>query len=183
MNVALKEWHTVCRALASGRQMILLRKGGISEDGDGEFHIEHNTFLMFPTFVHQNLTMLKPGAQQDFVAASSEPETIRLETFARVTDIFELRDRFSIEQLDTEHIWTKPLIDMRFSYKPDRPLYLVIVRAYCLPEPADIVNTPEYAGCKSWVNLTESIDIESAQPAITDGEFEQRRGKIRAVLM
>ena len=28
LPVALKEWATVCRALETGRQMILLRKGG-----------------------------------------------------------------------------------------------------------------------------------------------------------
>ena len=61
LNVALKEWATVCAALGDGRQMILLRKGGIYESA-GEFEIEHRQFLLFPTYLHQNAEMLKPAA-------------------------------------------------------------------------------------------------------------------------
>jgi len=43
----------VCSALEAGRQIILLRKGGIYESA-GEFEIEHRQFLFFPTFLHQN---------------------------------------------------------------------------------------------------------------------------------
>ena len=31
LQVALKEWATVCHALETGRQTVLLRKGGIYE--------------------------------------------------------------------------------------------------------------------------------------------------------
>ena len=65
LNIALKEWHSVCRALTSGRQTILLRKGGISESMSG-FDVEHRQFLFFPTFVHQQPAMLKPEAHADF---------------------------------------------------------------------------------------------------------------------
>ena len=30
-NAALKEWAIVCKALAEGRQILLIRKGGIEE--------------------------------------------------------------------------------------------------------------------------------------------------------
>lgn len=59
LQVALKEWATVCHALESGRQMVLLRKGGVSDAG-GTFEVKHPQFLLFPTYLHQNLTMLKP---------------------------------------------------------------------------------------------------------------------------
>jgi hypothetical protein len=54
LSIALKEWATLCRALETGRQIILLRKGGIYESA-GEFEVEHRRFLLFPTYLHQNL--------------------------------------------------------------------------------------------------------------------------------
>ena len=63
LNIALKEWDTVCRALAAGRQILLLRKGGIYESAGG-FEIENRQFLLFPTFLHQNPQMLKDDALQ-----------------------------------------------------------------------------------------------------------------------
>src|SRR5271154_4893658 len=84
--VALKEWATVCRALESGRQILLLRKGGIYEAA-GEFELEHRRFLLFPTFLHQNLAMLKPVEHTGFRAVSAEPSEVRLSAAAEVTDI------------------------------------------------------------------------------------------------
>ena len=51
-RTALKEWAVACEALGRGEQVLLLRKGGISEEGR-EFRIEHPEFLLFPTFEHQ----------------------------------------------------------------------------------------------------------------------------------
>ncbi|MGV3757322.1 MAG: DUF1802 family protein [Verrucomicrobiota bacterium] len=48
MNVAFKEWAIVVDALGRGEQIILLRKGGISE-GRGGFQVEHPQFLFWPT--------------------------------------------------------------------------------------------------------------------------------------
>jgi hypothetical protein len=52
IRTAFKEWAAICRALATGRQDVILRKGGIVEDG-GEFRPDHASFLLLPTFLHQ----------------------------------------------------------------------------------------------------------------------------------
>ena len=44
-NVAFKEWAVVCAALASGRQTIILRKGGMEEGRDG-FRVEHGALVL-----------------------------------------------------------------------------------------------------------------------------------------
>src|SRR5689334_1545880 len=116
LQVALKEWATVCRALESGRQTILLRKGGIYESA-GEFEVEHREFLLFPTYVHQNLKMLKEPEHEGFEPRSEEPGEVVLSAAGIVTDIIEMKSRQQMDKLDDEHVWTKPLIDMRFSYK------------------------------------------------------------------
>src|SRR4051794_5007251 len=167
LQVALKEWATVCRALETGRQMILLRKGGILE-AIGGFELEHPQFLLFPTYLHQNLGMLKPDAHAGFEPHTAEPQRIMLSSAGVVTDIVRLQSRAQMDALDQEHVWTPPLIDMRFNYRPANPLYLLFVRAHRLPQPVTIENTPEYAGCKSWVPLKESVTTAGATPALDD---------------
>ncbi|HVT90417.1 MAG TPA: DUF1802 family protein [Tepidisphaeraceae bacterium] len=181
LDVALKEWNVVCQALGTGRQIILLRKGGIHESSSG-FELEHVRFLLFPTYLHQNLKMLKPDVQADFEPHSSEPARITLSFAAEVTDIIRLKYRSQIDVLDSEHIWTSPLIDMRFNYKPENPLYLLIVRAYRLAQHVTVDNTPEYAGCKSWVPLETQIDVAGATPAMDDMSFKRRQRAIASQL-
>jgi hypothetical protein len=177
LSVALKEWAAVCSALQSGRQIILLRKGGIYEAA-GEFEIEHRQFLLFPTYLHQNLEMLKPTEHAGFAPAGAEPQQIKISAAAQIDKIIPMPSRAAMDALDDQHIWTRPLIDMRFSYRPENPLYLLVLRAYRLTEPATIQNTPAYAGCKSWVPLGQPISAQS-QPVLTDAEFETRQ---RAIL-
>lgn len=175
----LKEWSTVCRTLESGRQILLLRKGGVYESA-GEFELEHSRFLLFPTFVHQNLNMLKPEAHAGFESRSVEPDRVELRAFADATDIVPLASRRQMAAIDDEHIWTEPLIDMRFDYRPENPLYLLLVRVYALPRPVEIANTPAYAGCKSWLPLNEPVDIAGARAVLPDDAFAARRSSILA---
>ena len=177
LQVALKEWHTVCRALESGRQMLLLRKGGISESA-GEFQVEHREFLLFPTFLHQNLNMLKPTDQADYAPLNDEPDEVAITAAGVVTDIIQLKAREQVNTIDDEHIWTAPLLDMRFNYRPENPLYLLLIRAYRLHAPVTIANTPAYAGCKSWVPLELPIETGDALPVLDDVKFELRRKSI-----
>ena len=58
---AFKEWAVICKALAEGRQAIILRKGGIAEEGE-TFRLEHKQFWLFPTYLHQQETGIKPEA-------------------------------------------------------------------------------------------------------------------------
>jgi hypothetical protein len=177
LQVALKEWASVCTALGQGTQIMLLRKGGIYESA-GEFELEHREFLLFPTYVHQNLKMLKPAGQAGFEARSEEPKQIRMSAAGVVTDIIQLKSRQQMDLIDSEHIWTPPLIDMRFSYRPENPLYLLLVRAYRLHEPQTVENTPAYAGCKSWVPLDQPMPTGNAVAALDDVKYEFKRKSI-----
>ena len=177
LQIALKEWATVCQALETGRQMLLLRKGGIY-DAAGEFELENPQFVLFQTYLHQNLNMLKSDAQTGFEPRSAEPAQVRLSAAGVATDIVQLKNRAQIEALEDEHVWTKPLIDMRFNYKPQNPLYLMLVRAYRLLQPLVVENTPAYAGCKSWVPLDQPVGTGSATPTLDDLKYETRRRSI-----
>src|SRR5829696_6186447 len=174
LSIALKEWATVCRALETGRQMVLLRKGGIYESA-GEFQLEHRQFLLFPTFLHQNAGMLKPEERAGLEPRDAEPAQVRLAAAGVVTDIVRVDSRTQIDALDADHVWAPPLIDMRFNYRPDNPLYLLLVRAYRLRQPVAVENTPAYAGCKSWVPLEEPVDTAGATPVLDDVRYDVKR--------
>src|SRR5687768_17442292 len=98
LQIALKEWATVCHALETGRQMLLLRKGGIYEAA-GEFELENPQFLLFPTYLHQNLNMLKPGDQAGFEPRSAEPAQVGISAAGEVTDIVQLKSRAQMDAL------------------------------------------------------------------------------------
>ena len=177
LSTALKEWAIVCRALECGRQILLLRKGGIYESA-GEFELEHRRFVLFPTYLHQNAKMLKPDEQAGLELRDAEPARIKLTAAGEVTDIIQVRSRTQIDALDPEHVWAPPLIDMRFNYRPDNPLYLLLVRAYRLARPVAIANTTAYAGCKSWVPLDQPVELGPTTPVLDDARYEARRARI-----
>jgi hypothetical protein len=177
LKIALKEWAVVCSALGAGRQIILLRKGGIYESS-GEFEIEHRRFVFFPTYLHQNAAMLKESEGAGLTPVAAEPEKIEISLAGEITDILPVTDRAAMDALDELHIWSPKLIDMRFNYRPENPSYLLLVRAYRLPTPTIISNTPAYAGCKSWVPLEGGIDAEDARPVLREADYLDRTSLI-----
>jgi hypothetical protein len=176
VNVALKEWASVVTALGTGKQILLLRKGGIVEANRG-FEVRHQSFLFFPTFEHQHVRSLKP----EFQALAVDPghELLPIQYVADVTDVFAAPKGFEQMLLaDPFYVWNESLIRMRYEYRPDLPLYVIFVRIHRLAHPQAIPNRPSYAGCKSWVNLTEEIDIEERSPVVSDHDYSTLRRRI-----
>lgn len=161
LNVALKEWDALCTALVTGRQAILLRKGGIHEAA-GEFELEHSRFLLFPTFLHQKIESVKPRFQGLITPAAAEPQTVIVSAFCEVRLIRPVPSREAFDALDDLHMWTPPFVDLRFGYRPGYPLYLIVVETFRLPAPVAVPNTPAYAGCKSWVPLAQPVNVEGS---------------------
>src|SRR5579884_1921814 len=50
---AFKEWAVACEAMAEGRQILLIRKGGLREEGN-TFTVNDPEFFLLPTYEHQN---------------------------------------------------------------------------------------------------------------------------------
>jgi len=171
LTIALKEWAIVCDLLVEGRLAILLRKGGIHEDtGPGRFRLEVPKFVLFPAWEHQNPRKLKPPFDERVEVFDEEPAMLTIKGFAEAARIWEVPSRAAFDRLDDLHPWSCEQIDMRFDYKPDRPIYLLALRVHRLPEPRPIVNNPRYAGCKSWVDLNpaDAIDAAGTTPAMSE---------------
>lgn len=169
MNVALKEWASVVDALGSGRQALLLRKGGIVEAARHGFELRHREFLLFPTFEHQNSKWLKP----EYPVPQVPEGVVPIRFVVQVTDIFPAPPIETMRQAGDSYIWNDAFLEMRYSYRPDLPLYVLLVRAFRLASEQVIPDRPSYAGCKSWVNLTEEIETSSAIPVLDDVKYRQ----------
>jgi hypothetical protein len=178
LTISLKEWDLLINALLTGEQAILLRKGGILE-ADNQFELEHKRFLFYPTFIHQDPRMVKPEWRERIGKLAAEPDKIEIKGYGEVAAILEVPGRPQLETLSALHLWDAPLLDMRFAYRPEKPLYLVVVRAFQLPSPVTISNTIEYAGCKSWVPLLEPIDISGARQSMPEERLQQTLTRIR----
>ena len=178
LDIALKEWAVITDLLLGGRQAIVLRKGGIHEDeGPGRFRLAYSRFALFPAWEHQRVDWVKDryqGMAEDF---EREPKTLQIKGVAEVPAgyIWTIPSREAFDLLDDLHGWKKPQIDMRFDYKPDRPIYLIALRVYHLARPKTIAMNADYWGCKSWVDLRgdDRIDDTDITPAISDEDFDQ----------
>lgn len=176
---ALKEWAVVQRALLEGHQIILLRKGGIIED-TGEFNLKAKQFLIYPTYEHETdrLGDIQPCFSDWLKEEESRkplPEQMRIEAAAEVTDVIRLNEREVLKHVSAQHIWNEQFINGRFDWEPYKPVFLLLLRAYRLANPQIIEVRQEYGGCRSWIEIADTISIIDAIPAISDETFEQRR--------
>jgi hypothetical protein len=187
LDVALKEWAVVCDLLLAGKLALMLRKGGIAEKGGpGRFAMEHQRFALFPSWVHQKPGRIKEPYRPGVIVCDHEPQEVALAGFGVVEpqNIWQVPSREAFDALKDLHCWTQPQIDMRFSYKPDRPLYLMAVRAYRLAQGQTVAMRPVYAGCKSWVALDEDDTVETSNsaPALDDDAFTAIVSRIESAM-
>jgi len=182
--VAFKEWAVICRALAEGRQSVILRKGGISETG-GEFRPEHERFLLLPTHFHeQHRTGIKPELLRLLDAAEADRAPAGSLRFTHVADVMAVRKVLYLERvlaLDGLHGWSADTVRQRFHYRTPG-LFVLTVRVSALPEPVEVPDRPEYAGCKTWVELTDDVPIDGAKPVLSDEAFVSYSAAVSAAL-
>src|ERR1051325_2349163 len=136
MRIAFKEWAVVVDALGRGEQIVILRKGGISE-GRGGFQVEHNRFLLFPTLFHQQRESVLPGAQQryDALAPRLSPNFVHIEFLAEVVD-WKFVDSFETAlRLRGQHVWREEVVRERFEWGRAKSIYAMAVRVPRPPLP------------------------------------------------
>jgi hypothetical protein len=170
---AFKEWAVICRALAEGRQALILRKGGIAEPG-GDFRPERARFWLYPTYVHQQAGGVKPEAADLLAAAERDRPaagTVRLTHFAELTGAFHVTSLAGAVVLDDFHLWTPETVRSRFEYRTPG-LFVLPVRVFRAASAHELPETPEYAGCKTWVDLGRDLPTDPAEPVLSDAAFD-----------
>jgi hypothetical protein len=172
LGYAFKEWAVICRALAEGKQALILRKGGIAEHDDA-FRVEHTRFWLYPTYLHQKAEGLTPEALSLLEQTEKDrpPEgVVRLSHFAEVAGVYQVHDLASALKLAGLHLWSPDTVRQRYAYR--RPgLFVLPVRIWRAARPTDLTETPEYAGCRSWVELGQELPAEGAVPVLDEAAF------------
>ncbi len=183
MNIAFKEWAVICQALAEEKQALILRKGGIAEAGN-TFRPEHSRFWLYPTYLHQQEHGIKPeyAPLLKQVEKDHPPKgTVRLSHFVDVPCVYHVAELSSLLMLEGMHLWTEQTVRQRFEYKHPG-VYVLPARVWRMPQSFELIETPAYAGCKSWVELEQRLPTEGAVPVLDDGQFKELLRKLDAVL-
>lgn len=155
---SLKEWATVVKALENGDQTVILRKGGILEIASG-FKVEAKKFLLFPTFEHQEFHHIKPEFHKYLEQVKSEQPKEgfnEITSYAEVLDEVDISSDEKINALSKFHIWSDSYIKERKNWKPEKPLKVVFLRVFKIPQ-KEIPLKSEYQGCKSWININDQV--------------------------
>ena len=181
---ALKEWAITGQALAQGRQIVLLRKGGLLDE-DGSFALEHSQFWLLPTWLHQERGLVKAADQDLWNQTPREsdegPKIAYLRHFARVERVWQLREDAQAALEKVPHIWSAHYLDLRFGYQSDKPLLCAALRVYQAEMPVRYELQAADLGCRSWVETATPVTAQ-VRPAIGDAEFTARLKQVAHVL-
>lgn len=179
ITAALKEWNIAINALEKGKTIVLLRKGGVREQG-GHFTVAYKQVLLYPTFEHQQPDLLKPeyATQVQVVDSGWHPEKIKISSFAEITHILPVSDESILNKLFFYHIWNEKFVSDRLKWKPQQPLYILLLRTYKLSQNCEIFYRREYRGCRSWIELTPPISITNSIPVFTDDNYQNLSAEI-----
>ena len=183
-QIALKEWASVVQACAHGEQLVLIRKGGLIEPGSG-FELVSTLFLFYPTFEHQTANFIRSPNQryvEDALAHRSSDGQLRLELCGSVVFSTQSREPTLIKRLEPFHIYNDAFLAQRLRWQPEQPLVVAVVRVFPLPSPQRLPLVSRYAGCKSWVDLEQTVSLQGAVPALDDQAFDERLVRIQALL-
>jgi hypothetical protein len=180
--IGFKEWQIVCDALASGRQSILLRKGGIHEGRQG-FSFAHEAFFLFPTRFHVLADQVREGEVK--VMPEWQPgDTIRITHHAEASWAITLTDWEDVKGLEPLQIYSEHTVRDRFDWEgkgmASGSIHLALVRIRELSTPWEFPYEARYGGCRSWVNLPDPPEgwREAARPVLGDEAFAALEKKL-----
>lgn len=173
MFPAFKEWQVIVDALGTGRQILILRKGGIAEGRGGFDAARAGRFWFFPTRFHAQREKTKPAAHRLF-SDSIASDTVELRYFADIVRHAFLSDWSTVASLDPHHLWTKAAVREKYDWARPAGLHAFVVRVHRLTSPVTLPLTAEMGGCKSWIELPAGFDASASAPVLTDPEFAAR---------
>jgi hypothetical protein len=102
-------------------------------------------------------------------------DQVRFEMLAHVTDVLRVDDRERLLRLAPQHIWSAQFLHGRYDWEPYKPVFVLLLRTYLLPEPHTLPVRPEYGGCRSWVTLAEPVSTVGATPVLPEDRYARRR--------
>jgi hypothetical protein len=98
---------------------------------------------------------------------------LRFSSFAEVVGAHEVSEAEELAAIDPHHMWTSEYAESRFRWRPKKPLTVLVLRTYLLPEAIELPYVDEYGGCKSWIELKETVSVDGTRPALTEEDFDK----------
>jgi len=181
--ISFKEWQVVCDALASGRQAILLRKGGIHE-GRAGFSFAHESFFLFPTRFHADGNQVREG-EVKVMPEWKTGDQIRITHHAEALWAITLTDWEQVAALEPFHIYSEQTVKDRFDWEGKGmaagSIHVALVRVRELATPLEFTYEPKYGGCRSWVKIPSPPEgwQESAKPVVGEDALATLHDRIR----
>lgn len=172
----LREWSSVVDAVSSGKNHVLIRKGGIAEGKDG-FQVRRTFFGLLPTLFHQ-VKNADPTAD-----APVPPSSVSV--LAQLVEAWSVPSTTSLDTLSDFHGYSAEQVGMRQQYKPERSLNLMIIRAFQLRQPVEIAPGQIKTVCRSWAEVSLNSGLGGIDPAIdidtSSRAIDQLQQAIRAL--
>ncbi len=180
--IGFKEWQIVCNALGSGRQSMILRKGGIHE-GRAGFSFEHQSFYLFPTRFHAQAAQVREGDVSE--TPEWQPgEEVAITHRAEVVRMANITEWSRVAALEPLHIYSEQTIRNRFDWNgggmATGSIHVALVRVSELSHAWKFPHLASYGGCRSWVKLPDppAKSLESARPVIEEEDFQRLAAKL-----
>jgi hypothetical protein len=155
-------------AETEGRQAIVLREGGIAEEG-GVFRPDCDRFWLLPTYSDQSTGALRRLVNKWLPAINRDRQSadqVRLMHYVELPSAFRAGRTYQVLSPDPVHVWSETTVQQRFSYQ-EPGLYVLPVRVFGISTEIEIPNQPQYDGSKSWVDLGDVI-AASGTPVLSD---------------
>ena len=160
MSVAFKEWIAVCEALGRGAQDVIIRKGGIHE-GRGGFEFTHDSFYLFPTLFHKQLSQLKEEAHEWMTTTQKKQWNlgdivpVKYRCTLELSEL--LTDWEAVLKLSDRHVYTEDLVRERFDWEGKGMaagcINVAYVKTEVLVEPIEVTYSKSHGGCRSWIEV------------------------------
>lgn len=179
LEYAFEEWPVICRALAMGKQSLLIR--GL-EESEGPFELQSPRFWLKPTFsaeeasgINTEMLPLLPGKP-----ASPTSSDVSFSQFAEVTGVYQVHKLFAALLLSDFHVWSDDVLRSRFTGA--RPgLYVLLVRVY-EAEPVIVPASELPPAVGGWIHLPRGLPTAGATPVVTDKPYAQIVESLEAIL-
>ena len=176
MKYALKEWNTTIEALGRGQVIAIWRKGNIDDN--------LKQFVLFPTFTHQNENKIR----NDFLylfdqdLGPNKDNQVKIKYWAEVEETILIENFEQLLTVSNHLINSDEHLISSWGSHPSHTGKISLLRVYALSDPILITNSPEYAGCKSWIELKIDIPKIGSKSVLAFKDFREKTRLIKALL-
>ena len=189
MRNALKEWNCIIEALGNGEIAAIWRKGGIEDNPSIKapfetFKLEKDQFILFPTSTHQNQNKIKEAYWSRLAenAGPNKDNQVKVKYWAEVEEEIELESINQLLNVSNELVNSDEHLVSSWNLYPDHKGKILILRVYKLTNLILIPYSPDYSGCKSWIDLKIEIPKIGSKPILSFKEFSQKVRLIQALI-